>query len=323
MKIAHAGTRLATFAGGCFWCMVKPFDELPGIVSIVSGYTGGHTDNPTYKEVGTETTGHFEAVQIAFQPEIFPYARLLDIYWQLIDPTDDGGQFQDRGHSYRTAIFAHDEEQREQAEASKQALRKSGRFKRPIVTEILTAGKFYPAEDEHQDYYKTHRRNYNLYHEGSGRDAFAQQHWNGKKDKDRLKKQLTDVQFRVTQNGEDEPPFENAYWDNHRDGLYVDAVNGDALFGSADKFASGDGWPGFSKPLEEGFVRKEADFGGGTVRTILRARLSNAYLGVLLHDGPGPDKLHYRINSAALRFVPSESLEREGYGRYAALFEKV
>ena len=320
MEIAHAETRLATFAGGCFWCMVKPFDELPGIVSIVSGYTGGHTDDPTYKEVGTERRGITRRCRSRFNRRSSRTSGCSTLYWQLIDPTDDGGQFQDRGHSYRTAIFAHDEEQREQAEASKQALRKSGRFKRPIVTEILTAGKFYPAEDEHQDYYRTHRKNYNLYHEGSGRDAFAQQDWNGKKDKERLKKQLTDVRFRVTQNGEDEPPFDNEYWNHDRDGLYVDALNGDALFGSADKIASGDGWPGFSKPLEEGFIRKEADFGGGTVRTILRARLSNAYLGVLLHDGPGPDKPDYRINSAALRFIPSEELEREGYGRYAALF---
>ena len=134
-------TQLATFAGGCFWCMVKPFDELPGIEGIVSGYTGGRTENPTYAEVGSETTGHFEAVQITFRPDIFPYERLLEIYWQLIDPTDDGGQFQDRGHSYRTAIFVHNEEQRAQAEASKRALQKSGRFKRPIVTGIMDAGR--------------------------------------------------------------------------------------------------------------------------------------------------------------------------------------
>ncbi|SFI35979.1 peptide methionine sulfoxide reductase msrA/msrB [Paenibacillus sp. UNC496MF] len=319
MKIGEYGTEPATFAGGCFWCMVKPFDELPGIVSIVSGYTGGHTQHPTYKEVGTETTGHYEAVRIMYQPEVFPYERLLDIFWQQIDPTDDGGQFQDRGHSYRTAIFAHDERQRELAEASKRALQKSGRFKKPIVTAILDAGPFYPAEDEHQDYYKTHRGHYNKYVEASGRETFARRHWHTERDRERWKGQLTDRQFRVTQLGEDEPAFDNASWDDDRAGLYVDVLNGAALFGSADKFASGTGHPGFVRPIEEGAVRREAELGGGRARTLLRARLSNAYLGELLHDGPGSDKLHYRVNAAALRFVPAEELEREGYGRYAAL----
>lgn len=137
MKHGSGKTSLATFAGGCFWCMVKPFDELPGILSLVSGYTGGHTENPTYEEVGTETTGHYEAVQIRFNPDVFPYSRLLDIYWRLIDPTDAEGQFMDRGASYRSAIFVHDEAQREQAEASKRRLQLSGRFKGKIVTPIL------------------------------------------------------------------------------------------------------------------------------------------------------------------------------------------
>ncbi|MFC4812655.1 peptide-methionine (S)-S-oxide reductase MsrA [Paenibacillus sp. GCM10023250] len=318
MKIGEYGTEQATFAGGCFWCMVKPFDELAGIVSIVSGYTGGHTDNPTYKEVGTETTGHYEAVRITYQPEVFPYERLLEIFWQQIDPTDAGGQFLDRGHSYRTAIFAHDERQRKLAEASKRALQKSGRFKNPIVTAILDAGPFYPAEDEHQDYYKTHRGHNNKYVEASGREAFAQRHWHTERDRERWKGLLTDRQYRVTQLGEDEPPYDNAYWDEDRAGLYVDILNGAALFGSADKFASGTGHPGFVKPIEEGAVRRVAELGGGRARTVLRARLSNAYLGELLRDGPGPDKLHYRVNAAALRFIPADELEREGYGRYAA-----
>jgi peptide methionine sulfoxide reductase msrA/msrB len=312
--------QLATFAGGCFWCMVKPFDELPGIVSVISGYTGGHTVNPTYEEVCTETTGHAEAVQITFQPALFPYERLLELFWQQIDPTDKGGQFHDRGYSYRTAIFVHNGEQREQAEASKRALKASGRFKGPIVTEIVPAGPFYAAEHYHQHYYKNHFVNYKYYREASGRDDYVKHHWNNNKDQERLYRQLSELQYEVTQKSGTESAYRNAYWDNFREGLYVDIVNGDPLFSSKDKFDSGSGWPSFSKPLDEGIIRKEADLRNGQVRTAVRSRLGNAHLGHLFYDGPEPAKLHYRLNSASLRFIPTEELEQEGYGRYVKLF---
>jgi peptide methionine sulfoxide reductase msrA/msrB len=167
---------LATFAGGCFWCMVSPFDEMPGIIKVVSGYTGGHKENPTYKEVCSETTGHYEAVQVTFDPEIFSYEKLLDLYWNQIDPTDAGGQFYDRGSSYRTAIFYQNEEQKQRAEASKKELTDSGRFSKPIVTEIIPASTFYPAEEYHQDYHKKNPSHYKGYRVGSGRDAFIEQH---------------------------------------------------------------------------------------------------------------------------------------------------
>lgn len=168
---------VATFAGGCFWCMVKPFQTWPGVIRVVSGYTGGHKENPTYQEVCSETTGHFEAVQITFNPEVFPYHELLHVYWQQIDPTDAGGQFYDRGSSYRTAIFYHTESQRIEAEASKDALARSGRFRSPIATQILPAGPFYEAEDYHQDYHLKNPGHYNRYRTGSGRDRFIENHW--------------------------------------------------------------------------------------------------------------------------------------------------
>ncbi|ALF10791.1 peptide-methionine (S)-S-oxide reductase MsrA [Parageobacillus thermoglucosidasius] len=171
------GYELATFAGGCFWCMVSPFEEQPGIIRIISGYTGGHKENPTYEEVCSKTTGHYEAVQITFDPDVFPYEKLLDIYWRQIDPTDDGGQFYDRGPQYRTAIFYHNEKQRLLAEKSKQELEESGRFSKPIVTKILPASTFYPAEEYHQDYHKKNPLRYKLYRIGSGRDAFLKEHW--------------------------------------------------------------------------------------------------------------------------------------------------
>ncbi|MBV5122412.1 peptide-methionine (S)-S-oxide reductase MsrA [Bacillus halotolerans] len=171
---------LATFAGGCFWCMVKPFDEQPGIEKVVSGYTGGHTENPTYEEVCSETTGHREAVQITFEPDVFPYEKLLELFWQQIDPTDAGGQFADRGSSYRAAIFYHNEKQKKLAEASKQRLAESGIFKDPIVTDILKAEPFYEAEDYHQHFYKKNPGHYQRYRTGSGRSGFISEHWGAK-----------------------------------------------------------------------------------------------------------------------------------------------
>lgn len=168
---------LATFAGGCFWCMVKPFDEQEGIISVVSGYTGGKVPNPTYEDVCSGLTGHTEAVQITFDSKVFPYEKLLKIFWRQIDPTDAGGQFYDRGSSYRPAIFYHNENQRDLAEQSKRELQDSGRFKAPIVVEIVPAPTFYPAEDYHQQYYRKNPVHYNAYHEGSGRASFIKKHW--------------------------------------------------------------------------------------------------------------------------------------------------
>ncbi|QKS71165.1 peptide-methionine (S)-S-oxide reductase MsrA [Paenalkalicoccus suaedae] len=167
----------ATFAGGCFWCMVKPFDQEPGIESVISGYTGGHTENPTYKEVCSETTGHLEAVQITYDPSIYSYEKLLELFWQQIDPTDPGGQFHDRGESYTTAIFYHDDEQKQLAEESKGRLEMSGKFTKPIATTIREAKPFYEAEEYHQDYYRKNPLHYNMYRKGSGRADFINRNW--------------------------------------------------------------------------------------------------------------------------------------------------
>lgn len=168
---------VATFAGGCFWCMVKPFDQQPGIERVVSGYTGGHVENPTYEEVCSETTGHLEAVQIIFDPTRYSYEKLVETYWTLIDPTDAGGQFFDRGESYTTAIFYHNEEQKRIAEMSKMKLEQSGKFQKPIVVKILPAKEFYPAEEYHQHYYKKNPMHYKRYQIGSGRAGFIENIW--------------------------------------------------------------------------------------------------------------------------------------------------
>ncbi|WP_409296219.1 peptide-methionine (R)-S-oxide reductase MsrB [Peribacillus sp. SCS-26] len=308
----------AIFAGGCFWCMAAPFEEQEGIYSITSGYTGGVTKNPSYLEVTRGNSGHYEAVLIEYDPNVFPYTDLLDIYWQQIDPTDAGGQFTDRGHSYKTAIFYTSEEQRGAAEKSRAELDASGRFERPAVTEILPASPFYPAEEYHQGFHKKNPFRYALYHKGSKREEFQRRYW--PKDRSVLKERLSAIQYHVTQENGTEPPFDNEYWDNDREGIYVDIVSGEPLFTSKDQYDSGCGWPSFKKPVMSASVRESFDLSHRMTRTEVRSRESDSHLGHVFEDGPGPGGLRYCINSAALRFIPKEKLKEEGYEDFLILF---
>lgn len=310
--------KVATFAGGCFWCMLAPFEAIKGVIKVVAGYTGGWKENPTYEDVCSKSTGHYEAVQVTYDGTDVTYEQLLDVYWQQIDPTDPGGQFYDRGESYQTAIFYHDEEQRKIAEWSKKKLAASGRFKKEIATKILPASTFYPAEDYHQDYHKKNPIQYSAYRKGSGRDDFIRKHWK----KDNVGTKLTKMQYHVTQENGTEPPFQNEYWDNKKEGIYVDIVSGEPLFSSLDKFDSGCGWPSFTKPLKPTEVIEKTDLSHGMVRTEVRGKESDSHLGHVFPDGPKPTGLRYCINSAALRFIPKEDLEKEGYGEFLSLFNK-
>ena len=328
-------TEVAILAGGCFWCTEGAFDGLPGVVEAVSGYTGGEKPNPTYEEVSAGGTGHFESIEVRFDPSKITYAQILNVFWRQIDPTDADGQFADRGSQYRAAIFVRDATQRRIAEASKAALEAKHWFDKPIATMILPAGPFFRAEAYHQDYHAKNPVAYKAYKWGSGRGPYLERVWKDKPaievaarkpyvkpSDDELRLRLTPLQYDVTQRGGTEPAFDNTYWDNHEPGIYVDIVSGEPLFSSTDKFDSGTGWPSFAKCLEPENVVQTKNGPLALLGAEVHSRLAGSHLGHVFGDGPAPTGLRYCIDSASLRFVPAGELEAQGLGEYTTLFGK-
>ncbi|EKO3785528.1 peptide-methionine (R)-S-oxide reductase MsrB [Vibrio harveyi] len=344
---ASGKTDIATLAGGCFWCTESDLEQLPGVLDVVSGYSGGDLADPTYRQVSSGKSGHIEVIEVKYDPSIVNYEQVLDYFFRHIDPTDDKGSFVDRGPQYRPAIFYHNAEQKQIAEQFMMEIDKAMIYSKPLKTELIEFEKFYPAESYHQDYYKKSALKYKYYRYASGRDKYLDEVF-GEDRKDNpktlrelinekdlmtklkvyekpsdkeIKAKLTDLQYYVTQEEGTERPFNNEYWDNKEAGIYVDIVTGEPLFSSTDKYKSGTGWPSFTRPINPGYIVEKTDFKLVYPRTEIRSKFGDSHIGHVFKDGPKPTGLRYCMNSAAMKFVPVSEMANLGYDDYLYLFD--
>lgn len=318
----------ATFGGGCFWCTEAIYRELKGVKKVVSGYSGGSKQNPTYKEVCTGLTGHAEAIQIQYDPEQVSFAELLEVFFKTHDPTTLNQQGADVGTQYRSVIFYHDADQKRIAEQIKQELDASGAYSKPIVTEITKFDAFFPAEDYHQNYFALNgsqpycsyviqpklekfRKVFADKLDSKQKPAEPQSDDSSEIDWNKVdwKQKLSPEQYHVTCEFGTERPFDNKYWNNKATGMYKCVRCGMPLFNSQTKFDSGTGWPSFYRPVDDKNLAEHVDRQHGMVRTEVRCARCGAHLGHVFDDGPNPTGLRYCMNSAALDFTKAESDE--------------
>lgn len=348
-NIDTQGYEVITLAGGCFWCTEAYFQENAGVVDAVSGYSGGSEQDASYLKVSKGSTSHREAVQITYNPKVISTEKILDIYWSHIDPTNTEGQFADNGFQYSTAIFYHTDAQKEIALDSKKRLVESNLFDKPIATEVVPFVTFFKAEEYHQDYYKKSSDYYERYKKGSGRAGFIEETWakdaaiqflqseqvkvttsgeiSKKRDYDyteeeiaKMLKNLDPLAYHVVAEGGTESPFNNAYWNNKADGIYVDKVTGKPLFSSTHKYDSGTGWPSFWRTIDDDSVTMHQDNSLSTTRTEIRS--DAGHVGHVFEDGPKEEGgRRFCTNSASLKFVPKEEMQKSGYGEYLYLFK--
>nr|WP_228378028.1 peptide-methionine (R)-S-oxide reductase MsrB [Chryseobacterium luteum] len=313
------------FAGGCFWGTEHFFQQIRGVVGTEVGYANGNTQNPTYEEVVSHTTGFAETVKIKYDPEQVDLKLLIDLYFKTIDPTSLDQQGNDRGNQYRTGIYFANKE--DEALVKNEVLKLSKNYSKPVVVETVVLKNFYKAEDYHQDYLDKNPGGYchiepGLFEMAKNANPLPKAKYQ-KQDKKALKEKLTAEQYNVTQENGTERPFQNEYWDETREGIYVDITTGEPLFISTDKFESGCGWPSFSKPITKKLIDEKMDKSAGMVRVEVRSKTGDAHLGHVFTDGPA-DKggLRYCINSASLKFIPKAEMEKKGYGDYISLLDK-
>ncbi len=373
----------AVFAGGCFWCVESDFERTPGVVEVISGYSGGRTKNPTYDDYASG--GHREVVFVIYDPTQVSYAGLVERLIKNVDPINKIGQFEDKGRQYSPAIYYNNEAEQLAAQRVIAAINEMKVFRGKLNVALEKRQAFWPAEAYHQNYHLTHASKYRYYRMASGRDAYVLRHWGARADKieldgglpaqssnaalptnpaissnleqatspkdatgdsrpstplssdvsspDRpawtqfqkpseveLRKQLTKLQYGVTQHDETEPAFGNAYWNNHKVGIYVDILSGEPLFSSAAKFESGTGWPSFVAPIDQQAVIYKTDNELDYTRIEVRSRYGNSHLGHMFNDGPVTrGGKRFCMNSSAMKFIPKEEMAEQGYAEYLPL----
>lgn len=307
-------------AGGCFWGTAHLFSLVNGVTATEVGYANSLIANPSYQQVCSGITDAVEAVRIEYDDERVSLTDLLKLYFRSIDPTSVDCQGGDKGHQYRTGIFYTDSADAEVVNAQMAVI--SRRLTRPLAVESGLLTNFYPAEEYHQDYLKKNPGGYCHIDRALFDAARMLGHEMAAESKVELRRRLTPLQWEVTQNGATELPFDNEYDHEFRPGIYVDVTDGTPLFVSTAKYNSGCGWPAFTRPIDDSLINEQLDTSYGRVRTEVRSASSDAHLGHVFTDGPAEDGgLRYCINSAALRFVPLDKMEAEGYGRYISLVE--